>query len=313
MAKCLVLGANGLIGCYVVDKLAAEGHTVRAFDRYSSEVVNYNSSKKVEKFVGDFLNSYDLKTALKGIDYVFHFISTTTPITSENDPSIDIETNIRMSVELMQLCVDAKVKRILFPSTGGAIYGTLDDGDIRSYNETDLTLPVSPYAIGKLTIENYLRYFSVKFGLDYVNFRISNPFGIKQSQNSKQGVIPIFFDKILNDQPITVFGDGSMERDYIYVEDVAEMIVAMFNKKHRYDTYNIGSGESSSVNEIVAIIEEVTGKKAKVIRKATPVTFLDKVQLDVGRYKQEFGHVSKYTVKSGIQAMYDTIMRSHEK
>jgi len=176
MAKCLVLGANGFIGSHLVDSLARAGHSVRAFDRFSSEPL-FQENAKIDIFRGDFLNMHDLSEALKGVAYVFHFISTTTPVTAENDPLIDIETNIRMSIELFRACVEAKVKRVIFASTGGAIYGEAHD---KPHAEEDIPKPVSPYAIGKLTIEHYLRYFKVKHDLDSIILRISNPYGERQ-------------------------------------------------------------------------------------------------------------------------------------
>lgn len=307
MAKCLVLGANGLIGSYIVDELVKKGHVVRGFDRYGPDKVNYKSIDKVEQIAGDFLNRDDLKNALKGMDYVFHFISTTTPITAENDPLIDIETNIRMSVELFQLCVDAKIKRIIYPSTGGAVYGSsVAVGS--SHKEIDPTLPVSPYAIGKLTIENYLHYFYRKFNMDYIVFRISNPYGSRQSMRSKQGVIPIFLDHVHNGTPVTVYGDGSMIRDYIYVQDLAHMITSVFNKKHQHRTYNLGSGKGNSVKEILDCIEKVTGKKAIIQREAVPATFVDKVTLDTSRYTDEFHIEPTTTLESGIGQTYEQMV-----
>lgn len=301
MAKCLVLGANGLIGSYVVDDLVKTGHQVRAFDRFSADKTNYNPSEQVEQFVGDFLNRNDLAKALEGVEYVFHFISTTTPITAENDPIIDIETNIRMSVELLQLCVEMGVKRVIYPSTGGAIYG-LSAANGGVHKEGDLTQPVSPYAIGKLTVENYMRYFYKKFDLDYIAFRISNPYGNRQSIRSKQGVIPIFLDRIKDGEKITVYGDGTMIRDYIYVQDVADMIVAAFDKPHQFNTYNIGSGQGNSVNEIISCIEEITGKKAEINTEPAPATFVDKVILDTARFKDEFHKEPTVSLLDGIRA-----------
>ncbi len=307
MAKCLVLGANGLIGSYIVDRLAADGHTVRAFDRFSAEKTSYEPSDKVEKFVGDFLNTDDLKRSLVDIEYVFHFISTTTPITAENDPTIDIETNIRMSVVLFQFCVDAGVKRVLYPSTGGAIYGSasaLGDG---VHSEDNQTLPVSPYAIGKLTIENYLRYFHTKYGLDYITFRISNPYGSRQSQRSKQGVIPIFLDRVTNDQQITVYGDGSMVRDYIYVKDLADMIGKSFDKPHQYNVYNVGSGIGTTVKEIIDCIQDVTKKTPDIKYEPQPATFVDKVILDTSRFTEEFQVQPTTNLQAGITALFQNM------
>jgi UDP-glucose 4-epimerase len=313
MAKCLVLGANGFIGSHLVDSLVTAGHTVRAFDRFSSGTKRYSDSENIEQWVGDYLNRDDLSRALKGMEYVFHFISTTTPVTAENDPIIDIETNIQMSVELFQLCVQAKVKRVLFASTGGAIYGTSIDKKTVAHNEKDPTLPISPYAIGKLTIENYLRYFSTKFKLDYISFRIANPYGDRQPLQSKQGVIPIFLEKVHTNQPITVFGNGSMVRDYIYVKDVTDMVTAAFQGPHRYDVYNIGSGQGNTLNEVIECIKDVTGKKVEIHREAVPATFVDKVILDTDRYRSEFHIEPETSLLDGVRATYEHIIGSEKE
>src|SRR2546430_162746 len=110
MSKCLMLGANGFIGSHLVDSLVQQGEEVRAFDKFSSDRVNFQPSKSIEIFSGNFLNRNDLNQALKGVDYVFHLVSTTTPATAENDPIIDIDTNIHMSVELFEDCVSHQIK-----------------------------------------------------------------------------------------------------------------------------------------------------------------------------------------------------------
>lgn len=303
MAKVLVLGANGFIGSHLVDDLVKEGHTVRAFDRFSSDRVLFHKHDNIEMQTGDYLNNSDLENALRGIEYVFHFISTTTPATADNNPTIDIDTNIRRSVELLQLCVQANVKRVLFASTGGAIYGSTGNG--QAHKETDLPEPVSPYAIGKLTVENYLRYFKVKHGLDSISFRISNPYGNRQSFNRKQGVIPIFLENIVRNKPITIFGDGLMVRDYVYVNDLTRMIVSMFDKPHKHDVYNLGSGEGKSLNQILSTIEAIIDHKVTVETQDTPTTFVQKVILDTTRFASEFNEFPATSLEEGIRATYE--------
>lgn len=185
MGKTLVLGANGFIGSHLVDTLARRGDDVVAFIRPGSRP-KWQHSKGVEVFYGDFLNRSDLQACLNDVDYVYHFISTSTPATTENDPIIDIDTSVRMSVEFFQLCIDSGVKHVFFASTGGSIYG---DNPNPPYSENDQTLPFSPYAIGKLSVENYLRYFKKKYGLSSTIFRISNPYGERQPFHRKQGVV----------------------------------------------------------------------------------------------------------------------------
>ena len=307
MAKCLVLGGNGFIGSHLVDALVEAGHSVRAFDKFSKDPVY--QAKDVEVFTGDFLNRGDLSNALKDIEYVFHFISTTTPITAENDPLIDVETNIRMSIELLQECVEAgTVKRVLFASTGGAIYGSDKDSSLQ---ETELPLPVSPYAIGKLTIEHYMRYFTVKHGLDSISYRISNPYGERQPLRRKQGVIPIFLEKLYNDQQLTILGDGSMVRDYIYVKDVAMSIATTFDKDHKSNVYNIGTGIGVSVSDLVSAIEQITGKTADKQYIAKPDTFVQKIILDTSLFVNEYGIKPTTSLTDGIAATWQYIVNEH--
>jgi len=303
MVKCLVLGANGLLGSVIVRDLSVN-HQVIAFDRYSEDKVNFHLNENISVFKGDFMNIKDLSLSLKGVDYVFHFISTSNPIVSEDNPLLDIETNILMSVKLFELCVKHKVKRVIYPSSGGAIYGVNKNSESKSsYSENDLTLPISPYAIGKLTIENYLRYFKNKHQLDYVVYRISNPYGSNQPKTTQQGVIPIFIEKILSNQTLTVYGDGSMIRDYIHVDDVSRMIMKSFEKEHKQDVYNIGSGCGTSIKDIINTIEIISKKKASVKYTVKPSSFVERVVLDTSRFKNEFNLKPSIKLTEGIAGL----------
>lgn len=311
MAKCLVLGANGLLGSVLVRDLSAKKHQVIAFDRFSEKHFNFTINENVSVLKGDFMNLADLNHSLKDVDYVFHFISTSNPIVTENNPLLDIETNLLMSIKLFELCVKNNIKRIIYPSSGGAIYGLNQQSVIKGYyNENDLPLPVSPYAIGKLSIESYLRYFKIKHKLDYIVYRISNPYGPNQSRASLQGVIPIFIEKLINNEPITVYGDGSMIRDYIYVDDVAKMIVNSFESKHKHDLYNIGSGNGTTINSIIKNIEIIMHKRAIIRYLDKPSTFVDKVVLDTSRFISEHEIKPEFNLKKGIRAVINARNRN---
>ena len=154
---------------------------------------------------------------------------------------------------------------MLFASTGGAIYG--DQGDKTVFSETDPTYPV--YAIGKLTIENYLRYFRRKHGLNSTVLRLSNPYGPRQNPNKRQGIIPIFLRQLALGRPVTVFGDGTMVRDYIYVADLAEMVAATVGRDPDQSLYNVGSGTGYSILEILDAVRAV--RRASIPRsRAVP-------------------------------------------
>jgi len=299
--KVLVLGANGFIGSHVVDALSTKGISVRAFARPNPDQGNrFNESANVEFFSGDFFNQDDLTHALEGISHVVHAISVTNPATADNDPYIDIELNVRSSVELMQRCTESEsVGRIIFLSSGGSIYGNDELG--RPFNENDPAQPFSPYAIGKLTIENYLRYFKMRYDLGYTILRVANPYGPRQAFWKHQGVVSTFLQRILRNEPITVLGDGSMVRDYIYIGDVAEMIAEVtLNNQPRHDIYNIASGAGVTLNQLIADIESVTGEHATIERVEAPKSFVHTSSLDVSRFNEDYTTRAMVEMRQGL-------------
>ncbi|PPF60985.1 UDP-glucose 4-epimerase [Clavibacter michiganensis] len=303
MAKCLVIGANGFIGSHLVDELVLRGHVVTAFDRFSVSRPAYSSTSVVQ-IAGDFMNRSDVTAAVAHQEYVFHFLSTTTPATAENDPTLDVRTNITSSIGLFEACVDAGVRKVFFASTGGAIYGDQPGAEL---TENSVANPVSPYAIGKLAIEGYLRYFETKHGLASVSFRISNPYGPRQRANKRQGVIPIFLHRIVEELPLTVFGDGSMVRDYVYIGDVVRMIAKSVEDPKASGVYNIGSGEGTSLNQLLDVLRDVTGRVLTIDSRETPSTYLKHVVLNTTKFRSQFGYSEFVSLHEGITAMWQQI------
>jgi UDP-glucose 4-epimerase len=306
MARCIVVGGNGFVGSYLVDELVARGHEVTVFDRFSTGAATY-AAAGVRRVVGDFLDPESLRPALIGQEYLFHFLSTTTPATAENDPLLDVRTNLTASIELFSLAVEAGVKKVYFASSGGAMYG---DDDVHSLAESAIPAPVSPYAIGKLAIEGYLRFFKRTHGLDSVSYRISNPYGPRQHPHKKQGVIPIFLQAIHDGEPIRLYGDGSAVRDYIYVEDAARLIADTVGRETEHDVYNIGSGHGTSLAEVVDLARAVTAREVAIDRMPQPVTFINRVVLDVARSRQEFGETPLVSLREGMERTWADTARA---
>jgi UDP-glucose 4-epimerase len=197
------------------------------------------------------------------------------------------------------MCAEKGVKRIMFTSSGGTVYGNRKD--CVPITEDDPTLPVSPYGIAKLAAENYLRYFKAKYGVEYMVFRLSNPYGERQPFWRRQGVIAVFLDRIMKDEPIEILGDGTMVRDYIYVKDAANMMVRAFMSNPKHEIYNIGSGDGVSVNDIAKIIEKVTSTSAARQYEAMPPTFVHTSVLNIDRYVKEFSFGPEITIHEGIK------------
>lgn len=306
MAKAVVVGGNGFLGSHVVDQLVEQGHSVRAFDRFGDHV-NFSHVDEVECLTGDFLNREDLNSAVAGQDVVFHFLSTTTPATADTDPAEDLRSNVAGTIALLDACLAHDVNKVVFSSTGGAIYGPQG---LPQYRETDPALPISPYGIGKLAIERYLDYYNRRFGLASLSLRISNPYGPRQHPQKPQGLIPIVLRRIAAGEPVTQIGDGSMVRDYIYVEDVARAVAPFAEKSSKHSLYNLGSGEGLAVSRVFATLREITGVDFAIDEVPQPASFVDSVVLDVSRYAEEFGSAATTSLESGLVQTWQSIKES---
>ncbi|MDD5396689.1 MAG: NAD-dependent epimerase/dehydratase family protein [Candidatus Moranbacteria bacterium] len=303
--KILILGADGFIGSNLAKSLNKdEKYKIFAFDLFKD-----GFSKNLDCFgddfimiQGNFLNRDDLKKALKGIDYVFHFISLTTPGSSMNDPLIDIDTNIRGTITLLDECANAKVSKVIFSSSGGAIYG---DTQKELLNENDSTNPISPYAISKLTIEKYLEYYKINRGLEYLILRYANPYGPGQNLVGSQGIIPIFLNLIKQGKPITIFGDGNNIRDYIYIDDLINITKLLFTKTTKYNIYNVGSGFGLSISSLVGMIQEIVGKKIEIDNQPDREVDVKSIVLNMDRTRNEVGNISIINLKDGIRKTWE--------
>jgi UDP-glucose 4-epimerase len=298
-----VIGGNGFLGSHLVDALSHDGHQVTAFDRFAQRPPVFDATE-VTALTGDFMSDADLAEAVAGKDAVFHMLSTTTPATADADPAFDIRTNVVRTLALIDACVDAKVGRLIFASTGGAIYGPQGKG---RYCETDAAEPISPYGIGKLAIERYLDFYRRQRGFESVTCRISNPYGTRQQADRPQGLIPIALRQIAKRLPVVRLGDGSMVRDYIYVEDVVQMLAPMAIEPVQHSVYNIGSGVGLTVNDVLETLERVTQRQIVLDERPKPPSFVDEVVLDTSRFTQEFGVRTLTTLDDGVAETWAAI------
>jgi UDP-glucose 4-epimerase len=299
MTTCLILGGNGFLGSHIAEALVKKGYDVRVFDSFQTGMANLETIKgKIEIMNGDFLNHADVLQALKGVDYVFHYIGTTVPATAIKDPIYDVQTNVIGTIRLLQLAVDSKVKRIIFPSSGGTVYGEPASLPV---HETHALNPMDPYGISKLAIEKYLNYFNRAYGLDYLILRYSNPYGERQSPYGQQGVIPVFLNKIKMGERPLIYGDGSMERDYIYVGDAIEATTAALEKETAHKIFNVGSGAGTSINQLIELMSGVAGKKIEPVYAEDTAIRVRKIVLDVSRIRDEIGWKPGTSLEEGIE------------
>jgi UDP-glucose 4-epimerase len=308
MKSCLIFGGNGFIGSHLAERLINTGYNVTVFDNFENGMSNLETIKsRIEIIKGDFLSGSDIARALKNMDYVFHYISTTIPSTANKDPAYDIESNVIGSVKLFQSAVNSNIEKIVFSSSGGMIYGEPTSLPIR---ELDPLNPIDPYGISKLAIEKYLNYFSYTYGLDYTIFRYSNPYGERQNPNGKQGVIPIFLKRIKQGDPPVIYGNGSMIRDYIYIEDAIDATIAVLESKSHDTVFNVGSGEGRSVNQLVDIMSKVVGKKIIPNYIKENSKYIQKVILDISKIQNQIGWKPSINIEEGIRRTWEWINRS---
>lgn len=252
--KILIIGGDGFLGSHMVDQAVQLGHTVSVFDRFSGRTSkNLEHRKSQVRFLaGEFSNRALLASALEGQEIVFHFVWSANPATSWNDPFVELE-NIRSSVQLFELAAQRGVQKIVFPSSGGTVYGC----QTKMVGANTLPDPFSPYGISKLTAEFFLKYFNKRTNLQYDIYRIGNAYGPRQPVSSSQGVIPAWMNAILNKSVVQVYGDQDVLRDYVYVEDIAHLMTYSIQNLASSGIYNIGTGIGTSVIELLEIFREV--------------------------------------------------------
>lgn len=299
--KILVLGGNGFIGTHILDELLAAGHAVRVFDR--SHEAWRKPLPSVDYFLGDFSDTLLLGEALQGVDIVVHLISTTVPSTSNLDPIADIQSNLVNSVRLFQLMKSAMVDRLVYLSSGGTVYGI---PSILPVPETHPLNPVCSYGVVKVAIEKYLGMFEYLYGLKPLIIRASNPFGPRQGHQGVQGVVSTFMHKILSDENISIWGDGKIKRDYLYVTDLARMC-RLAAESNLTGVFNAGLGKGLTLIDLVEMIEAATGKKAKVEHVAARSYDVPEIVLDVEKANALLGWSPAISMQQGLSLQFDWI------
>lgn len=308
--KILILGADGFIGSNLIRSLLKEKiYYIRAFDLFKNgRSSNLEDIKnKIEIFSGDFFNRENLKKALIGVSYVFHLVSYVKPSFSLENLNTDIDKDIQGTIILLEECVNSNIKKIVFASSGGAIYG---DSNKIICREEDNTNPISPYAISKLMIEKYIYYFKLNKGLDYLILRYSNLYGPWQNPQRDQGIINIFLNLIKKNKPIKVFGNGENIRDYLYITDAINITKYIFRKKTKYNIYNIGSGKGKSINKIIKVIEKITLKKVEINFMSERMIDIKRNILDTKRLSKEFDLIKKTSLEDGIRETWEWIIKN---
>ena len=275
---------------------------MRVFDKYEERYRKPNPL--VDYRYGDFGNRGLLAEALAGIDTVFHLVSTTLPKTSNDDPAFDVQSNVIETLFLLEQCVSRKIKKVIFISSGGTIYGKPVKLPI---TEDSPTNPECSYGITKLTIEKYLALFNHLYGLDYTIVRPSNPYGSRQDPLGIQGAISVFLGKVARKEQIEIWGDGEVVRDYIFIEDLVDGIYKAATMTAASRIFNLGSGKGYSLNAIVDVIRRATGADVSVKYTERRAFDVPAIYLDISRAKKELSWAPSTTLEAGIEKTWEFV------
>jgi UDP-glucose 4-epimerase len=296
--KCLVLGGKGFIGSHLVDALVEAGHEVRVLDRPNFPALSEPATAaKVDWRDGDSTSETDIRESLEGCEICYHLVSTTLPKSSNADPLFDVETNVLGTIRLLTHAVKSGVKKVVFVSSGGTVYGIPKAVPVTEDHSTE---PISSYGITKLAIEKYLQLFHDLHKLDYTILRVSNPYGERQRTKANQGAIAIFLGKILRGETVDIWGDGATVRDYVYIGDVTQALLKAGTHDGAQKLFNIGSGVGLTLNQVLDEIERATGLKSK--RNYAPARGFDVPRnvLSIERAKAGLGWQPRTSFSEGL-------------
>lgn len=301
----LILGGLGFIGSNLVEEFLTYPAKYNIFI-YEFPGKQNRFGNDIELIEGDFNNQLEVEKVFREnkIDQVFHLVSNTIPATSNENILYDIESNLVPTINLLNTLVKHKVLKIVFFSSGGSVYGVPENNPV---SESHPTFPISSHGTIKLTIEKYLHLFNRLYGLNYLIFRPGNPYGPYQSSD-KQGLINVFFRRMVKNQDVFVRGDGSAFRDYIYIKDMVRVVkgITVDIDSVNNEIINLGSGQGLTINEIISFLKSELSYKGTVHYDRMLSSDVPGIILNVDKMKKLFP-LQLTTLQEGIRKMLDTI------
>jgi UDP-glucose 4-epimerase len=293
---CLVLGAGGFIGTNLCRALAAVGAVVQGFGRAPAFPGALPPMRWTTAEMDDLPA---LARALRGVEVVFHLLGGSVPAAAERDPVEDLRCNAAGAIEVFRLCREAGVRRIVFLSSGGTVYGVPRVLPIAEDHPTD---PVSVYGIHKLLAEKHLGLEVHRRGLQAVVLRAANPYGPFQQPNRGQGVVASLIARRQAGLPVEIWGDGRVVRDFLHVQDLAEAMLAAAGAEAPARVMNVGSGTGRSLLEVVRAVDTVLGlRDAEVVHRPARAVDVPVNVLDIALIRQELGWAPQVDWLDGLR------------
>ncbi|MEA2015810.1 MAG: SDR family NAD(P)-dependent oxidoreductase [Actinomycetota bacterium] len=293
----LVTGGAGFIGSNVVAALVEKGYKVVVVDDLSTGKKE-NLNPDVQFFNIDLRDKDALNKVFQKIkpEVIYHTAAQIDVRKSAADPTFDASVNIIGSINLFELALKYNVRRIIFSSTGGALYG---EPESLPAGEDTLIAPLAPYGVSKYCTEQYLNYFKRMYEIERVILRYANVYGPRQDPLGEAGVIAIFTGRILNGENPIIYGDGNQTRDYVYVDDIVKAnLLAMDGKQ---GIYNIGTGIETPVNELVKMFSTVLNKDIKPVYEPPRKGEVQRISLDGTKANKELGFIPQFSLEEGLK------------
>ncbi|WP_022772878.1 NAD-dependent epimerase/dehydratase family protein [Butyrivibrio sp. AE2015] len=299
--KIILLGAAGFIGTNLVIELAKNpDNEITVVDReksYFKNIIDLNLPH-VNIVESDLTMDTDYEELVQNKDLVYHLISTTVPTTSNQHIAEELKANVVLSANLFEACVKKSVKKVVFISSGGTVYGKESKCPL---NEKTPTNPITSYGIQKVSIEKLLYLYNYMYGLDYRIIRLANPYGPYQRPNGVLGAVTTFTYKAIKGEEINVYGDGSVVRDFIYIDDAIRGIQKIVNGTDRHHTFNLGCGYGTSIKQVLNTIERALGIKLNVIYTEGRKVDVPFNYLDIKRFETAYGSLNPIGLEEGIR------------
>ena len=305
--KILVTGGAGFIASHVVDLFIKNGYEVVIVDDLSTgRESNINPAAVFYKMD---IRSPELREVFEKEkpDFISHHAAQMDVRRSIVEPVFDADVNILGSIKLIELAREFKIKHFVYISSGGAAYGE------PVYLPCDEDHPVNPicqYGASKHTVEHYLYMYHANYGLNYTVLRYPNVFGPRQDPKGEAGVVAIFIGKMLNNEPVTINGDGEQVRDFVYVSDCAYANYLAVTKKAESGIYNLGFNKGTSVNEIYFHLKELTGYQQEAVHGPAILGETRQIYLDANKANKTFGWSPQLTLRQGLE---NTVQYFREK
>lgn len=306
----LIRGAGGFLGGRLAERLLPRVRRLRLFARRTERLpAELRRHPKVEVIEADIHDGDAVKTSLESVDTVLDLVGSTVPATAAAGLGLELELTLKPLAVLLEAMVRSTTARLVFPSSGGTVYGRTPPEPVA---EDAPLRPESPYGMGKVLAEQMIHFHAWRDGLRYLVVRLANPYGRIEPSSASQGVVDVFLHRLHAQMPVDVWGEGEQVRDYVYIDDAATAIESLLDCGIENDTFNVGSGRGHTLHEVMESIEAVTGRCLQRHRRHDVYSGIPYSVLNIGKIREVTGWTPRYDLAEGIRLAWRRLLDSDD-